>query len=183
MRTETQLEPIRDVEVQLRTWEIDQFVEQASKIPQTGIYLEIGTKYGGSAYLAKYHAPDGATIFSIDPSANLFMFKGTENNVGIHWIKGYSLDIVKEWIKPIDLLFVDGDHGEGSPTAPWDDFIAWERFVKKGGIIMMHDYHFDFPAVLEACDKIMETGRYELIFKPPVIANRQDTSMFIIKKI
>lgn len=176
------LQPYRDVEAQLRTWELDQFIEQAKKIPENGVFVEIGTKYGGSAYIARWHSPETATIASIDPKATLYMFNNMENQVGIDWIKGYSLDIAKEWKKPIDLLFIDGDHGEGTPTAPTDDFFAWEGFVKKGGIIMMHDCHFDFPAVREACDKIMETGRYELLFKPPVIANRQDTLMFIIKK-
>lgn len=177
------LQPYRDVEAQLRTWELEQLIEQAKKIPEGGTFLEIGTKYGGSAYIARWYSPQTATIISIDPNATLYMFKGRENEVGIKWIKGYSTEVAKDWKEEIDLLFIDGDHGEGILTAPTDDFFAWEKFVKKGGIIMMHDYHFDYPAVREACDKIMETGRYELLFKPPKIANRQDTSMFIVKKL
>lgn len=176
-----ELEPYRDVEAQLRTWEIDQHSEWVKNIPQDGTYLEIGTKYGGSAYLARCLRPD-IKIHSIDPNALLYMFKGHENEVGIDFIKGYSVEVAKEWEEPIDLLFIDGDHGEVVPTAPWDDFVAWEKFVPKGGIIIMHDYHFDYPDVVKACDKILKDERFELIFKPKELANRQDTSMFIIRK-
>jgi len=195
------LEPIRDVEVQLRTWDIELIKKYAQQIKPNGCYLEIGTKYGGSAYLVRCSSDPSVKIWSIDPNPTLYMFKGEENNVGINWVKGRSTDIAKKWeyfdkfqnavliegIKNvdmmIDLLFIDGDHGEGVPTAPTDDFNAWEGFVNKGGIIIMHDYHPDYPAVVKASDKILETGRYELIEKPPALASRQDTDMFIVRKL
>jgi predicted O-methyltransferase YrrM len=177
------LEPIRDVEVQLRTWDIDLMKKYAQQIKPNGCYLEIGTKYGGSAYLARCSSDPSVKIYSVDPKANLYMFNGTEKEVGINWIEGRSTEVAKEWKEPIDLLFIDGDHGEGTITAPTDDFNAWEGFVNQGGIIIMHDYHPDYPAVVRACDKILETGKYELVEKPPELAPRQDTDMFIVKKL
>lgn len=182
MKTEILLEPIRDVEVQLRTWDIELMTRYAQQIPKKGRYVEIGTKYGGSAYLVRKNSQDNVEVCSIDPNPILYMFKGTEDKVGIKWITGLSLDVAKKWKKKIDLLFIDGDHGEGDPEAPTKDFDAWEKFVNPGGIIMMHDCHPDYPAAVRACDKIMATGKYELLEKPPELAPRQDTDMFVVKK-
>jgi len=177
------LQPIRDVECQLRTWDLDLMTKYAKQIPQNGCFVEIGTKYGGTAYLTRYHSDPSVEVYSVDPNAMLYMFQGKENEVGINWIKNRSTDEAKKWTKEIDLLFIDGDHGEGIPTAPSDDFNAWEGFVKKGGIIIMHDYHPDFPAVIKASDDAIKSGKYELIEKPPQIASRQDTDMFIMRKL
>lgn len=53
-----------------------------------------------------------------------------------HWkfILGRSEEI--EWNLPIDILFIDGDH---SYDGVKKDFEKYEPFVKKGGIILMHD--------------------------------------------
>ncbi len=183
MTTENRLfEPIRDIEVQLRTWDIESMTRYAKQIPVGGCYLEIGTKYGGSAYLVRCNTDPSVEVWSVDPKANLYMFKDKENEVGINWIKGKSLDETENGGQ-IDLLFIDGDHGEGDPDAPEKDFDTWEGKVNKGGVIIMHDYHPDFPSVIRACDKIITTGRYELLEKPPALAERQDTDMFIVKKL
>lgn len=171
-------QPLRDIEAQLRTAEVETMRKYAEGLK--GRYLEVGTKYGGSAYFVRCIADESAEVNSVDPKAILDQFKGRENEVGINWIKGRSTEVAQTWDKPIDLLFIDGDHGEGVPTAPIDDFNAWEKFVPKGGIIMMHDYHFDFPAVVSACDEIAK--KHEVLEKPPFLANRQDTSMFVVRK-
>ena len=51
-----------------------------------------------------------------------------------------SLTASKEFCEPpnsIDLLFIDGDHSE---TATRNDIEAWLLYVKRGGIVIFHDF-------------------------------------------
>lgn len=51
--------------------------------------------------------------------------------------QGFSADIAATWEKPIDFLYIDGDHSlEGIYT----DLYSWVPKVKVGGIISGHDY-------------------------------------------
>ena len=62
------------------------------------------------------------------------------------WIvptRGYSSGIVKNWSKSIDLLFIDADH---SYEATLSDFNNWIHFLKRDGIVILHDV--ELPSVL-----------------------------------
>ena len=41
------------------------------------------------------------------------------------------------WDRPIDLLFIDGDHSEAGVSA---DIAKYAPFVQAGGCIFLHDY-------------------------------------------
>ena len=60
------------------------------------------------------------------------------NGVGglVEVLQGYSHDVVKGFERPIDLLFIDGDHDYPSVLA---DFRDWTPMVVEGGLICMHD--------------------------------------------
>lgn len=51
-------------------------------------------------------------------------------------VKGYSHDIVRTWKRPIDFLFIDGDHQYEQVIRDFED---WSPHVKKGGFIAFHD--------------------------------------------
>lgn len=51
-------------------------------------------------------------------------------------IKGYSFEIIKSWSTPIDFLFIDANH---KYEAVLRDFLLWAPWVKKGGILALHD--------------------------------------------
>lgn len=55
-------------------------------------------------------------------------------------LRGYSQDFSKDWNRPIDLLYIDGDH---SYEAVRRDFLEWTPFIKPGGFLAMHDVSFD----------------------------------------
>jgi hypothetical protein len=62
-----------------------------------------------------------------------------------------SRDAIAHWDgRPIDLLWVDGDH---SYEAAKFDLEAWGKFVRKGGTIAAHDYTKRFPGVIRAWDE------------------------------
>ena len=50
--------------------------------------------------------------------------------------KGYSSQVARSWSAPISLLFIDGDH---TFQGCLSDFLAWNRYVRVGGVIAFHD--------------------------------------------
>ncbi len=125
-----------------------------------GPIVEIGSAFGASAILFLLHSSTGTKVHSIDPFIvdSMGTFQADEakcrKNVlrvlGIFskgkkytdWTlhKDYSFNMAKIWNevekKPIDLLFIDGDH---TYDAVKKDFEDWLPFVKKGGHILFHD--------------------------------------------
>lgn len=51
-------------------------------------------------------------------------------------IKDYSFNVIQKWDKPLDFLFLDGDHNYMVVN---QDFEQWTRMLKPGGILAMHD--------------------------------------------
>jgi len=51
-------------------------------------------------------------------------------------IQGYSNNVIKKWTKKLDVLWIDGDHGYNQVKK---DFFDWTPFLKKGGILLLHD--------------------------------------------
>lgn len=55
-------------------------------------------------------------------------------------IRGFSNDVVENLHKRVshlDLLFIDGDHSYESVKADW---LAYQRFLTSGSIVVFHDY-------------------------------------------
>jgi hypothetical protein len=52
-------------------------------------------------------------------------------------MRNSSLSIAKSWYKPINLLFIDGDHSE---EAVRYDLMSWVPHVVSKGILLLHDY-------------------------------------------
>jgi predicted O-methyltransferase YrrM len=110
--------------------------------------VEIGVAEGASAQaLREAMAPDG-DLYLIDPF-HLGRIPGIKalrraagaavsasGNGRVHWIEKFSYDAVREWNRPIDLLFIDGDHSLAGVKRDWRD---WGRFVVPGGVVLFHD--------------------------------------------
>lgn len=103
-----------------------------------GVYVEVGTFHGASAYAASENA---LAIYSID----IYDWQPkVTDNPKITYFKGTSEDFVKWWIgKEIDTLFIDGSHEYDSVLKDCDALIP---LVKKGGTIMFDDYNVNNPA-------------------------------------
>jgi predicted O-methyltransferase YrrM len=50
--------------------------------------------------------------------------------------RGTSVEVARQWSRPIDVLFIDGDHSYEGCRA---DLEAWLPFVQPGGWIAFHD--------------------------------------------
>ena len=180
MKTEKVLPDLKEIEFELTTADVDIIQRFVKEIEPPNCYLEIGTKYGGSALVAAHAAK--VEIYTIDPHPELYMWKGRQEESGIHFIRGLSLEVAKNWDKPIGVLFIDGNHSEAG-----QDFEAWEKFVIPNGIILFHDYALHSPKVIKDCNELFFTQpqygkKYEVLFAPQ-LEPRRDTSIFQVRKI
>jgi predicted O-methyltransferase YrrM len=161
-------------------------------------YVEIGCYAGGSTCLVLQRK--NTNVFAIDlanpiPQSvvmdNVNKFNIHNNN--FNYIKGSSHDIntlntLKEFVKEIDILFIDGDH---SFLGVKTDFNMYSPMVKSGGYVVFDDYNDKqySPQVASAVDEIISTlNGYEIIGTLPNIFNARpsdlkDGNCFVIKKI
>src|SRR3990167_2544689 len=122
-----------------------------------GVYVEVGTLHGASAYAASENA---LVVYSID----IYDWQPkVSDDSKITYFKGTSEDFVKWWIgKEIDTLFIDGSHEFDSVKKDCDALIP---LVKKGGIIMFDDYNVNNPSsgVLPAVNDAIEKYNLTII--------------------
>lgn len=113
---------------------------------------EIGTGYGGTAYLLSKAIEPSATFITIDPrngwQKELILRCLRRVRQKMHVIKGYSGDpatigelgrILRG--RKLDLLFIDGDH---SYRGVKHDFQLYSGLVREGGCIAFHDIVQDY---------------------------------------
>lgn len=110
--------------------------------------VEIGVAEGGSAWeVAQVMRPD-ATLHLVDPYFRRSLGKivparniarrlvGSVARGQIDWVERFSHDAIRGWNKPIDLLFLDGDHTyEGVKR----DFDEWTPHLTREGQVALHD--------------------------------------------
>jgi predicted O-methyltransferase YrrM len=115
----------------------------AERDPRT--VVEIGTSTGGTTFLLSAMLPSVTCLIGLDilvrNQARLRAF--VRDDLDLHLISGSSRDAgtlraVTEALRgrPIDLLFIDGDH---SFSGAAEDFRTFRRLVRPGGLIAFHD--------------------------------------------
>jgi len=113
----------------------------ASRVPKNGIIVEVGTAFGGTAAIF-YNAAKNKNIriFTVDISPSRQAIRNLKNT-DIRIIKASSKDYAQVWSrkvgKPIDVLYIDGDHNF---LSVFEDFNNWVPFVKPGATVVFHDY-------------------------------------------
>lgn len=126
---------------------------EIEKLKEGDVYVEVGVDEGRSARVAHEYADPGVykiwiDINNVDPhekSIGRGKWMQQEGMVGIRR-KGFFIHgdadmfswMIQRFIKPfISLLYIDGHHDYTSVKA---NTLNWERYVKKGGAILYHDY-------------------------------------------
>jgi hypothetical protein len=110
--------------------------------------VEIGVAEGASAVtLRQVMSPQGS-LWLIDPFhlsrvQHLNVLKRVAhravnevNNGRVVWIYKFSFEAIRDWVDPIDFLFIDGDHSETGVQRDWDD---WHQYIIPGGLVAFHD--------------------------------------------
>lgn len=119
----------------------------AAGVPENGVIVEIGCEYGMSSSLFCKAAHPSVVIYSVDRMhqlgwdrwwANLAEAKarGHFHRSLPFMLKGDSVDMARMFSKPIDLLFIDGDHSYAGCKR---DITSWTPKVNPGGFVAFHD--------------------------------------------
>jgi len=146
-----------------------------------GEIVEIGTCAGTSLIVLAFAQKlkgNGSVVNTIDlkkhPSLDLHVAKANVKDWA-NIINGDSFEISKKWDKPIELLWIDGDHRY---QGAFSDISNWEKFVVKGGMIALHDYR-DGTGVSRAV--------YETLLAKPwiwrVVSDRKYGSIFVVERV
>ena len=115
--------------------------------------VEIGVYEGSSAVVLARAAPPEATLHLIDPFTNTALRpgqRGTEHATRrvvaravagragpkVEWHVELSEQTAAGWSRPVDMVFIDGDHSEAACRLDWE---LWSRLVEPGGVVALHD--------------------------------------------
>lgn len=136
-----------------RESEILSLLERVDSI-RPRVIVEIGTALGGTLFLFTRVADDAALIVSIDmrggpfgggyPAVRMPLYRSFRRaRQRVVLIRGDSHAVETESrlsrilaARPIDFLFIDGDHTYDGARA---DFDAYAPFVRPGGMVALHD--------------------------------------------
>lgn len=141
----------------------------ASRVPRSLAIVEIGSLRGKSTCFLAAGTREGlgAPVYAVDlwdleplhPPGIWEEFRGQIQEAGLDGcitpIKGESSQVASDWNAPIGLLFIDGDHDSESVRT---DLGAWGPLLVQGGVIAVHDYHPQFPGVMDAVDELIRSS-------------------------
>lgn len=110
--------------------------------------VEIGVAEGASACVLRESMSPAATLTLIDPFP-LSRWRAVNGlrraahaaveripNGRVEWVDDYSQRAAQSWSRPLDFVFIDGDHHEQAVLADWS---AWSPFLMAGGVAVFHD--------------------------------------------
>ena len=134
--------------------------------------VEIGTNWGDSAKIWLTCAPK-LHLLCIDPYATYNARHSQEEQDAIYTeatkrLKPYNAEIIRESSlvvvervedKSLDFVYIDGNHAFDSVM---QDLIRWVPKVRRGGLVMLHDYcHHWWAGVIRAVDAYTMAHRVE----------------------
>ena len=127
-----------------------------------GLYVEVGTFHGASAYAASQNADSVYTIDIYDWQPKVW-----KNNEKVNFFKGTSVDFIEVILlaqhgrRMVDVIFIDGSHEYDYVSKDIESLVP---LVKKGGIILFDDYVKDSTGVYPAVnDYLRESGAKVII--------------------
>jgi Methyltransferase domain len=73
-----------------------------------------------------------------EPATKKIVGKQAEKRGGpeLHWHVCLSEHAAKGWTRPVDLVFIDGDHSQKGTRLDWE---LWSPHVEPGGVVAFHD--------------------------------------------
>lgn len=120
------------------------FIPEVAAIPEYGVYLEVGVHLGRSLWTAREVAKESVEVWGVD-------LVDDPKIEGTHFIQGDSTKA--EFRKPIDVIFIDGDHSYEGCKA---DIENWYPCMKENGVMLFHDCDDTSPGVVQAVKEFVE---------------------------
>ena len=113
---------------------------------QPKVIVELGVDNGYSSFT--FAIPGIGTVYGVDsfegdPESGMrdtydevVRRKGEFGIKNLMLIRGYFNEVASTWTLPIDILHIDGRHRYEDVK---EDYEIWSKFVRPGGVILMHD--------------------------------------------
>jgi predicted O-methyltransferase YrrM len=145
--------------------EVAHFYKSIIQLVRPKVIIETGTNSGYStswisAALRSY-CSDGI-VYTIDIESSEHLFKGTELEKNIKFIKGSSLEVPLDEKIIADMLVLDSDHSYDTIMA---EILRFEPILKVGGFMLLHDSIY-YDGVAHAVYELMKSTRFEVITLP-----------------
>lgn len=119
------------------------------------VVVELGVRSGESttALLAAVN-DTGGRLISVDIAECNKTRRRLKGEPNWSFIHGNDIEIIKEWDKPIDHLFIDTSHTFKHTLA---ELREWGDWVKENGIMSLHDTTAqNYPDLMKAIEKYLE---------------------------
>lgn len=165
----------------MSTQELSSLYHFAKSVKGRGVIVEIGSWRGRSTIWIARGAKDGAgaKVYAIDPftgsaenqkpGLKIWTFDDFKNNLSragvwdaVAAIIATSEMAAKEWSKPIEFLFIDGDH---EYEAVEKDFLLYSPHVINGGVIAFHDIMPSLKAIFAGWSIVGRPGPRKVVEK------------------
>jgi len=156
--------------------------DAAKQCPPGGRIVEIGSFQGRSTIVLASAAPEGATVFAVDPHAgndrgpeeisgfeaaaedDHSVFLANLETAGVSdrvtHLRMFSDAALAEIDGPIDVLYVDGAHRYAPARA---DIRDWGRRVGPGGTLLIHDSFSSVGVTLAILRELVFGGRFRYV--------------------
>lgn len=126
---------------QLWKEEGEELANIAALVPENGTIVEIGTGQGGtSAIFHTVTSQKGVKIYTIDVAPSSRAYESLKDT-DVEIIAKASSEYAPVWMqkigRPIDLLFIDGNHNF---QYVFGDFNLWVPYLRPSGLVVFHDY-------------------------------------------
>jgi predicted O-methyltransferase YrrM len=131
--------------------ELEPFLDRVAALAPRAV-CEIGTSAGGTLYLLTRVAADDAVLVSVDvdlpahvAAARSRLARGRQRVVSVQGDShsAATRERVEAALagRPLDVLFIDGDHSYDGVRRDWE---LYAPLVRPGGLIGLHDVHEDY---------------------------------------
>lgn len=138
---------------------------------------------GGKLYAIDPHQPtdwnDGDSVESFDIITDHLRKAGVSDYVDV--VRKTSAQAAADWARPIDLIFIDGDHSYEGVKSDWDLFIP---HVSEFGVVIFHDTIWDLRPDPTLSRKDMGVPRFVEELRSagyPVITINQDFGVSMVQ--
>lgn len=150
----------------------------ATQAKSRRIVVELGSHCGRSTRAFADNLPEGGTVFAVDTWEDTEVYQKFQNNLSDHIRGGRVIPLqidgsvaARMLGVKADLIFIDALHDYDSVKA---DIQNWQSLLAEDGLFCGHDYHTDWPGVIQAVDELLiarqptNTGIWEALDKPNI---------------